>query len=318
MNTVNNGPNFAPLAQVANEANTILCFIHPQATYDAVAAATSFCLAAKEAGKSCTVVCEEPMRVEYNYLVGIDKIKQTVGNRDLVVSFAYSEDQVDKVSYNINENTKRFELIVSPKAGAQPLDTSTVNFEQTGLAADVVLLFGFHSLDELGEIYHKEKYALDHAYTVAFTQNKVQQFAKLHLELQPDHFSYSEMVYFLIRQLQLAQINDDLATNLLSGVEYSTERFNQANMPARTFETVANLMRRGAVRQPDNPAYDQLNTPIRQQLNQNQAAPASENVRSVQPADLSTPNDFGSQQTGPSGQINSADLAQAMGGKRQL
>lgn len=345
MNTNNTGPDFTPMASVVNEAQTFLCFVHPQATYDAVAAATSFCLAARDAGKSCTVVCEEPMRVEYNYLVGIDKVKQSVGNRDLVISFAYNENQVDKVSYNINEDEQRFELIVSPKPGSQPLDPATVDFEQTGLAADAILLFGYHSFDELGEIYEKERYNINHAYTVAFTQNQVPSFAKMHLELQPENFSYSEMVYFLIRQLQLAQVNDDLATNLLSGIEYATERFSQASMPARVFETVANLMRRGGQRQPDNPAFDQLNTPIRQLPTQaNQFSSGQPRINSLQlsrsqsqvpEGNISSQNAAQQQNYAPqttrsaqpisgqvepsqqsSGQISSADLARAMSGSQ--
>lgn len=261
---MSNGPDFSALGQVFPEAKSIICFIHPQATYDAVAAATSLCLAAKAAGKSCEVMCEEPMRVEYNYLVGIEKITQSVGNRDLVISFDYDEEQVDKVSYNIDEQSQRFELIIAPKSGAQPLDPSTINFSRAGLSADVMFLFGFHSLNELGEIYQKEQYVFDQAYTVALTQSKIQPFAKLHLTLRPDNFSYSEMVYFMIRQLQMTEVKEDLATNLLSGLEYATERLMQPNLSARVFETVATLLRQGARRQPDNPAFEHLNTPIRE------------------------------------------------------
>lgn len=257
------GPDLSALASVSGEAKSFVCFIHPQATFDAVAAALAFQLAAQEAGKSVEVVCEEPMRVEYSHLIGIDRIRQEVGNRDMVISFAYSEDQVDKVSYNVDDENKRFELVIAPKNGAQPLDPSTVEFRRSGLTADVVLLFGFHGFDELGEYYQKEKYVIDSAYSVAFTQSAISPFAKLHVTLQPDQYSYSEIMYFLIRQLQLAEVKDDLATNLLSGIEYATDRFMSASLSARTFETIANLMRRGARRLPQNPAFQYLNMPIR-------------------------------------------------------
>jgi hypothetical protein len=259
-----NNPDYSALGQIFPDAKSIVCFVHPQATYDAVAAATSLCLAIRETGKSCEVLCEEPMRVEYNYLVGIDKIKETIGNRDLVISFDYNEDQVDKVSYNINEGNNRFELIISPKVGTQALDPDSISFTQSGLSADLIFLFGYHSFSELGELYEKEKYAIEQAYSVAFTQNKVTPFAKMHQTMREENFSYSEMVYFLIRQLQIAQVNDDLATNILSGIEYATDRFMHPEIPARIFETVAALMRSGGRRQPDNPAFIHLNTPIRQ------------------------------------------------------
>ncbi len=257
------GPDLTALATVNKDAKSYVCFIHPQATYDAVAAALAFKLAAEEAGKSVEVVCEEPMRVEYSYLMSIDQVRQNIGNRDLVISFAYEEEQVDKVSYNVDDSNKRFELVIAPKSGAQPLDPSTIEFRRSGMSADVVILFGFHSFSELGSYYEKEKYAIDSAYTVALTQSQIQPFAKMHITLQPEQYSYSEMVYFMLRQLQLSEVKDDVATNLLSGVEYATDRFTSPNMAARTFETIANLMRRGARRMPNNPAFQYLNMPIR-------------------------------------------------------
>ncbi len=258
------GPQFEALASVFEQAKNIVCFIHPQATYDAVAAALSLQLAGESSGRSVEVVCEDPMRVEYSHLVGIDRVQQTVGNRDLIVSFAYTEDQVDKVSYNVDENNQRFELVISPKTGGKTLDPSTIDFRRAGMNADIVLLFGYHAFDELGEIYKKEKYTIDSAFTVVVTQSAIPSYAKMHLTLQPEQLSYSEMIYFMIRQLQIAEIQDDLATNLLSGMEYATERFLSPNINARTFETIANLMRRGGVRHGNNPAFQYLSMPIRQ------------------------------------------------------
>lgn len=259
-----NNLDLSALAAVYSKAQSALVFIHPQATYDAVAAGLSLRLALTEAGKSCEVICEEPMRVEFSRLIDIDRVLTEAGNRDLVISFAYTEEQVDKVSYNVDEDSKRFELVISPKSGGQPLDPSTIDFRRTGLSADIIFLFGYHSFAELGAVYEKEKYTIDSAYTIAVTQNKIAGFAKLHLTLQPEHLSYSELVYFIIRQLQVAEIKDDLATNILSGMEYATDRFGQTTLSPRTFETVANLMRRGAQRDPANPAFQFLGMPIRQ------------------------------------------------------
>lgn len=282
------GPDFRALSTVLEQAKSIICFIHPQATYDAVAAALSLKLAGESSGRSVEVICEEPMRVEYSHLVGIDQVSQKAGNRDLIVSFSYNEDQVDKVSYNVDEDSKRFELVISPKTGAQPLDPATVEFRRAGLSADIVLLFGYHAFEELGEIYNKEKYAIDSAYTVALTQGTIGSYAKLHLTLQEEQLSYSELVYFMIRQLQISEIQGDIATNLLSGIEYSTERLLSPSITARTFETVANLMRRGAQRHLDNPAFQFLAMPIKQDA-ESSSVPAGQPNRRPQPGEVSLP-----------------------------
>lgn len=299
--------DFSALASAYQEANNFVIFLHPQVTYDAVAAALAMRLAFKQAGKSVEVVCEEPMRVEYNHLIAIDEVDQEVGNRDLVVSFAYEEDQVETVSYNVDELNKRFELIITPKAGKSALDPSTLDFRHAGLRADVVFMFGYHALNELGEMYDRERSAIDGAFTVAVTQSKVPSFAKLHLQLQPDQLSYSELVYFLIRQLQAAEIKDDIATNLLAGIEYATDRFLQPGMNARTFDTVAELMRQGANRSANNPAFENLQTPIRQT---HEAMPQGEMIEDgevVQDESVLKKMKSAAQQVSPS------DFAKAMG-----
>lgn len=256
------------LSTALQKAKNVVCFIHPQATYDAVAAATAFSLALEKTGRQVVVACEAPMRPEYTELNALNEVQQEVGNRDLVISFDYSEEQVDKVNYNVDETSKRFELIISPQKGGQTLDPKSVQFRQAGLSADIVVLFGFHSFDELGQYYKDEQYTIDSAFTVALTQGKISPFAKLHATLQSDGLSYSEWVYYALRQLQVNELDAAASTNILSGIEYATNRLQEVRNP-RTFETVAHLMRSGAQRMPNNPALDHLGTPIRDNANGN-------------------------------------------------
>ncbi len=255
------GHDITPLAQAAQEAKSVVLCIHPQSTYDAVAAALTWKQVWEQAGKSVAVVCSAPMRAEYASLFGIEQVQTEVGNRDLVMSFAYDENVVDKVSYNVNEQSGQFELIISPKNGVLPLNPANISFKNAGVSADIVVLFGFHSFNELGEVYEKERYSIDHAFTVAVTQNSVSHFAKMHVALQPEHLNYSEWVYFVLSQLQIGVIDESAAHNLLQGIEYATDRLAVVDSP-RTFETVAQLMRLNARRQSQNPAFDFLATPI--------------------------------------------------------
>ena len=120
---------------------------------------------------------------------------------------------------------------------------------------------GYHSFVELGEVYQKEKYVFDRAFTIAVTQSKVPAFAKFHVALQAENLSYSEWAFYMLSQLQIGSLTEAVATNLLQGMEYATDRFVGVTNP-RTFETIAQLMRAHAVRQFDNPAFAHLSTPI--------------------------------------------------------
>jgi hypothetical protein len=177
------------------------------------------------------------------------------------MSFPFDENIVDKVSYNVNETSGQFELIISPKNGFSSLDPAVIQYRQSGLAADMIVLFGYHAFSELGDVYEKEKYVFDRAFTVAVTQTNIPKFAKFHATLQPENLSYSEWVYYVLSQLQIGNLNESIATNLLQGIEYATDRLAAVVNP-RTFETVAQLMRAQARRQLDNPAFSHLSTPI--------------------------------------------------------
>jgi hypothetical protein len=255
------GHDITPLANASADAKSVLICIHPQSTYDAVAAALAWKLTWEQAGKAVSVICSAPMRAEYNRLAGVEQVGTEAGNRDLVMSFQYDENIVDKVSYNVNESTGQFELIVSPKNGFLPLEPAAIKYRQSGLAADIIVLFGFHALDELGDLYKNEQYTIDRAFTVAVTQSKVPSFAKYHVALQPEHLSYSEWTYYVLSQLQIGSLSPESATNLLQGIEYATDRLVAVANP-RTFETVAQLMRAQAQRLLNNPAFASLATPI--------------------------------------------------------
>lgn len=253
--------DLTPLATAAQEAKSILICIHPQSTYDAVAAALAWKITWEQAEKSVTVLCSAPMRAEYERLFELGSVVSEAGNRDLVMSFPYDDTIVDKVSYNVNEDTNQFELIISPKTGFMPLSPKQIQFRQAGVAADLVVMFGFHAVQELGELYEKEKYTFDQAFSVAVTQSKVPTFAKFHITLQNEQLSYSEWTYYVLRQLQIGNLTEQAASNLLQGIEYATDRL-MAVQNARTFETVAQLLRGRARRMPDNPAFAALATPI--------------------------------------------------------
>ena len=141
-----------------SQAKTIVIAMGVNANYDVVASALSLYLSLKNAGKSVYIVCSAPMRVEFSYLVGVDEVREKLGNKSLMISFDYDENAVEKVSYSISEDGKKFQLLVSPKTGGRPLDPSTVQYSGSGAEADLLFLFGATSFEDLGVLYEADKY----------------------------------------------------------------------------------------------------------------------------------------------------------------
>lgn len=240
------------IKKTVEEAKTAFVLLGSNPSYDAVASALSLYLSLKNAGKHVQVACPDDMRVEFSYLVGVDEIAKKIGNQNLVVSFQYAEENVEKVSYNISEDGKTFNLTISPKAGGKPLDPGSINFSYAGAAGDIVFIVGSTSFEQLGELYESEKVLYDKAMTVSITPYEITPFAKTSLNTS-NQSSLAEGMTALLSELGM-EPKDDIATNLLSAIEFATNRFQSVAVNPDTFETVAKLLRNGARRSATNPA----------------------------------------------------------------
>ncbi len=242
----------ASIQELITNAKTIYIALAETANYDTVASALALYLSFKEAGKNALIMSSSPMRVEFSYLIGLDEIQSTVGNRNLVVSFAYDQQSVDKVSYHISEDGQRFNLVIAPADGGRPLDSSTVEYRYAGASADLVFIMGASQFEDLGALYAQEPYFFDGADSIAITSFQAQPFARRMFETTGQS-CMAEGVAVLLEGLGM-EPKDDIATNILSSIEQATNRFQSLGVGPDLFELVARLMRNGARRSGSNPA----------------------------------------------------------------
>lgn len=252
----------AALKDVAQQATSAYVLLGMSPSYDAVASALSIYLSLKAAGKEVQIACPDDMRVEFSHLVGVDEVKKTIGNRNLVVSFDYEENSVEKVSYNISEDGKKFNLTISPKVGGKPLDSNQIQYSYSGAEAELVFLVGVGTFEDLAELYQDNRALFDNATTVSLNAYQVQPFAKINLDASGQS-CMAEGAADMLTELGFDP-REDIATNLLSSIEQATQRFQSLGVNAETFEAAARLMRNGARRSSSNPALNpnvQTNTP---------------------------------------------------------
>ena len=119
--------------------------------YDQTAGGLALFLLLTQAGKTVSVICPSAMMVEFNNLVGVDKISPKAKGTDLVVSFNYSMDNVEKISYN--DDGGRLNLVVQPKAGAPNIDEKSVNLSYIGVGADLLITVGIKNISQLNQFY---------------------------------------------------------------------------------------------------------------------------------------------------------------------
>ena len=230
------------LSTVLTESGTILIVLPQNPKLDDVAAGLSLYLSLKDQ-KQADIYCPEAMRVEFNRLVGVNKIKTEAGNKNLVIKFAnYKATDIERVSYDI-ENSE-FKLTVVPKENAVAPNADQVVSSYAGVAADTAFLVGGTSLSDFPIAQDDLKDAkLVHFGTSAIDGAGASQI----ISLATPASSISETVYSLLKEAQTA-VEADVATNLLYGIEDASAGFTSPATTASTFMAVSELMRAGGTR----------------------------------------------------------------------
>ena len=238
--------DFTPVEEALAPAQTFAVVLPTNLNTDKVAAALALFLSLKKAGKQVSIACSTPMIVEYSSLVGVDKIGQKFGGRNLIVSFDYKEDSIEKVSYHIENN--KFNLVIQPKEGYPPLSTQKINYSYFGNQADVVLTVGAASWENLGSLYQENKSLFEESQSINLDiSSHNSQFAKINL-VDSQMASLSELVTLMLSSLNLP-LDEDMASNLLLGIKKASFDFSLNKSGPSTFEAVAICLRAGA-RQP--------------------------------------------------------------------
>lgn len=265
------------LQSLLENAQIVLIMYGPNPTLDELAAAAALQDGLKRSGKDASLYSPEKPQLDAAEAAKITKTE--VGNQNLVVSFDYSEEAVDKVSYHIGEETNRFYLTIKPSRGHAPLDADTIDYSYTGAEADIIFMVGVDRLEDLEQLYigYEDLYSN----TPIVTLNDLPTNYGT-IKLGADSASISEAAATVLKELQLS-INPDIATNLLSGIEEATDNMQTLDTTADTFEIAAHLLRSGAVRQPHMPRHRQDEAQMFEQMQEPRLEPKAQEVMEEKP-----------------------------------
>lgn len=231
-------------SSLLSEINSLLILLPTDPHFDQVAAGLSLFLSL-EHKKDVSITCPSPMLVEFNHLVGVDKVVSEVGNKNLVIKFTdYEATQIERVTYDIEGG--EFKLTVIPRSGITAPKKEQVKHLYSGVNAEAVCLIGgahedhFPHLKEEGLAESKCLHLGVNDISISRLKRNVISFAR-------PATAISEIVAGLIKN-EGFDINHDIASNLLSGIEEGSKNFTHPAVTSETFEIVAYLMKQGGKR----------------------------------------------------------------------
>lgn len=221
---------------------------------DVMAAALSLYLSLIDAKKTVDIVSLSQPRVEVSSLVGIDKVQTQFGqgNGDMTVSFPCKEGEIEKVSYNLENNL----LNIVIKAGQKGLSFTDkdIVFKRAGSVPSLLFIIGIQKLSDLNSLVDVASLK-DTVLINIDNQVSNQGFGDVIL-CDPRHSSVSEQVASLIFSLRLP-VNLDISQNLMSGINSATLLFQKNNIHPLAFEMAGKLIRSGARFQNNPQAFGQ-------------------------------------------------------------
>lgn len=210
------------ISELANSQNVVIV-LPKNPSIPAIACGLALSLSLKKQNRQVDTVCQSEMKVEANNLVGVQHVSANLPGRNLVISFNYAKDSIDKVSYNV-ENGK-FNLIVIPKTGNPPLNSAEVEYSYSGINDELVIIVGSSRAEEAGFLPgvmdNRKIFCLIPGLNRSLASETAQLIASL--DIMPD---------------------EDIANNLMLGLVSETNSFQ--NVTATDFETAAALLRAGA------------------------------------------------------------------------
>lgn len=238
-------PNQVTFLSVIKDSNSILVVLPTTPNFDQVAGALSLYMSLRK-HKNTQIFTPTPITVEFNRLIGVDKIAHEMGNKNLIIRFSnYDATNIEKVSYDIEENNQ-FRLTVIPKGDTTPPSKDNISLNYSGLSVDTVVIVGGNDESSFPSIASNELSGANIIHVglkqISLASNKnFVSFTRV-------GSSVSEIIYGLIRENQL-YIDPDIATNLLMGVESVVgDNFQGEGITAETFYTTADLLQYGAKR----------------------------------------------------------------------
>ena len=232
-------------SSLIDSASSVLILLAARPYFDQVAAGLSLYLALRDR-KDTSISCSTPMIVEFNRLVGVNKITSELGNKNMVIKLLdYNPRAVERVSAEVEGN--ELNLVVIPKSGTPPPKKEQVAISYSGVSADTVVLIGGANVSHFPQIEGKDLMGakLLHLGTRAITLGS----GKEPISFAKPGSSISEVAASLINESGFS-MDPDIATNLLMGIEEGSREFKGPDVTAQTFEIVATLMKAGGKRIP--------------------------------------------------------------------
>lgn len=227
------------------KAESILIAVSKNSGFDGMAAGLALYLSCIKLGKNTTIQAKDPSVDDGQRLYGADKIGRFEGNKNLVIVVNDAVDNVDKVTYSL-EDTK-LKIVVHPFPGARSVNRQQISFEEASAKPNLVLAVGFQTQEELNQVIAHEQNLDPNIWVININTKDVGQLSAQVNVFNGQAVSICEVTAQIFQELALP-LDEDIAYNLYAGIAQATNYFSPSLVSPLSFETASWLLKFGAGR----------------------------------------------------------------------
>ncbi len=228
------------------KSETILVCVGKNPNGDALGSALGFCSALKKMGKKVDIVSPTAILEKYSFMPSSNIITHKLeGARDYILSVNVEKDKLQQLRYEVQNN--KLKIFITASAGN--MKESDVALESSKFRYDLIIVFGLQDLENLGNIYDENPELFYETPVVNIDHNPSNEyFGKINL-VDVASSSTTEIVFNLISEIGEKLVDEQIATNLLTGIIYKTDSFQNKNTTPKAFLAAASLVAKGANKQ---------------------------------------------------------------------
>ncbi len=234
--------SLSPQEQLQNfleKSQEILILIPENPSADAIGSAWALYWFLKKQATSTTVAFTHKIPTKFNFLPEPqEQLNKISGARDFVLSFDTSRNKIIQVRQEEKEN--RFNILVTPEKGA--IDPQDFSFILAKFKYDLLIVIDSPDLENLGNLYTQNTDLFFEVPIVNIdSHSNNDNFGQINL-VDVTASSSAEIITRFLENLTPKQIDQKIATCLLTGLIGATDSFQKKNTTPKALATSAILM----------------------------------------------------------------------------
>jgi nanoRNase/pAp phosphatase (c-di-AMP/oligoRNAs hydrolase) len=236
----------AQLFELLGKSQRILVALPANPNGDTLGGSLALAEFLKKMNKRVEIFCQKTDFGNLSFLPGISEIKhEIVFAKSFVISLKTDSAKLDELSYNVLPD--RINIYLKPKDGS--FNENNISYSAEFPGYDLIVCVDTPTLESLGALYEKNAEMFFQAAKVNIDNHiNNNNYGTINI-VDVTASSTSEILLDLLKQYEASLIDENIATNLLTGIISETNSFQHNKTTPNSFLKASELISYGAKQQ---------------------------------------------------------------------